>query len=84
MVYMFLRWKTRGFTGFCGKTRRGAEWPQELRMRGRVLEGSPRGHTPLTGALSRRTGPYSLMSRSCAGGMRAGDGESSSAPVTVW
>ena len=27
---------------------------------------------------------YSLMSRSCAGGMRGGDGETTSPPVTVW
>ena len=65
---------------------RRAERPQEPRMRGRELDlaaATPRPNAS-HGPISRPTGAYSLMSRSCAGGMRGGDGSMTSPPVTVW
>ena len=58
---------------------------QEPRMRGRVLRG---GHhededeRPTAGTLAAWW-PYLLISRSCAGGIRGADGETTSPPRTV-
>ena len=62
---------------------RRAERPQEPRMRGLGTRATPRPNAS-HGPISRPTGAYSLMSRSCAGGMRGGDGSMTSPPVTVW
>ena len=86
---MFTRWKTLEITAFCVKP------PAELLRRHRSGFREPVGpwggggggtypeaERPaggnLVGALA-----YS-MSRSCAGGMRGGEGSMTSAPLTVW
>ena len=81
---MFTRWKTLEITAFCGKP------PAELLRRHRSgfrepaapWDTYPEAERPaggnLVGALA-----YS-MSRSCAGGMRGGEGSMTSAPLTVW
>ena len=55
-------------------------------MRGRVLIGEGGGHhedeRPTAGTLAAWW-PYLLISRSCDGGIRGADGETTSPPVTV-
>ena len=55
-------------------------------MRGRALETTQRPnaqHGPTSRQIRAAGLAYSLMSRSGAGGMRGGEGERTSAPVTV-
>ena len=65
-----------------------AERPQEPRPPGQELgEARPEAERPARANLTVNTRgwlAYSLMSRSCAGGMRGGDGDTTSPPVTVW
>ena len=81
---MFTRWKTLEIIAFCGKP------PAELLRRHRRGFREPVGGGPDTPKAERSAGgnlagalAYS-MSRSCAGGMRGGEGSMTSAPVTVW
>ena len=91
----FTRWKTLGITGFCGKLPRGVL--RRPRGRDRAADGKRGrgggggGGHPEADSLSRANLAanthgwlaYSPMRRSCAGGMRGGDGERTSPPVTV-
>ena len=66
---------------------RGAERPCEPRLwTGLQGEGHPEADSLSRANLAANTRgwlAYSLMSRSCAGGMRGGEGNNISAPVTV-
>ena len=85
---MFNRWKTSKITVFCGKPKVEALSNPRSRF---LVRPAREGH-PEADSLSRanlavntRGGlAYSLMSWSGAGGMRGGDGDTTSLPVTVW
>ena len=81
-------WKTSKIIGFCGKLKVEALGNLRAAFLVRLVK---RGH-PEADYLSRANLaanthgglPYSLMSRSGCGGMRGGDGDTTSPPVTVW
>ena len=74
----------RLFVENCRAARTGRWAAQEPRMRGRVLRGhhEDEDERPTAGTLAAWW-PYLLISRSCAGGIRGADGETTSPPVTV-
>ena len=85
---MFNRWKTSKTTGFCGKPKVEALSNPRSRFWGPAgQEGHPEADWLSLANLAANTHgglAYSLMSRSGAGGMRGGDGDTTSPPVTVW
>ena len=93
-VGVFVRVKLPGITGFCGKLRAGgrAKWPSLVPAlsgpRSRLcapasIEGCPASVRALRGIIEPDTDGYSTR-RSCDGEIRGDEGESSSAPLTVW
>ena len=64
-----------------------AERPQEPRPPWQEpREGRPEAESPARANITANTRgwlAYSLMSRSCAGGIRGGDGDTMSPPITV-
>ena len=85
---MFNRWKTSKIIVFCGKPKVEALGNLKASFLVRLAK---RGH-PEADCLSRANLAvnkhgglaYSLMSRSGGGGIRGGDGDTTSPPVTVW
>ena len=60
--------------------------PRNRDLQARTLRGHHAAETPARANLTANTRgwlAYSLMSRSCAGGIRGGDGDTMSPPVTV-
>ena len=84
---MFNRWKTSEITGFCGKSSQRRRAATGAAFLVRPAKGRPEADSLSRAnlAVNTRGGlAYSLMSWSGAGGMRGGDGDTTSPPVTVW